>query len=83
MRLPRTNQCPICRRSFAGSIGLWQHAKAKHKKPCHAVALRWMRDAAFSPAAPHETIASRMIEAQLQAAMRERVDEEWLLEAIA
>lgn len=74
-----TASCPICRKSFHDRIGVYQHAKAKHKR--HN--LDSLRMAASLPRDDDEpSMADRMIEAQLQHAMGGPVDEDWLLDAI-
>jgi hypothetical protein len=73
-----TAHCPVCKRTFGDKGAVYNHAKVKHKnlKPKELRALR------PQPAEQEESMADRMINAQIQAAMGGPVDEDWLLDCM-
>jgi hypothetical protein len=72
-------QCPICGRVFKGNEGVRAHASAKHPKhhvfPDGRAVLRCDLD-------DEPSMADLMIAAQLQQAIGEPVEDDWLLDAI-
>lgn len=90
-RPPATDKpfpCPYCARAFADADGRWMHAKAKHPgRSLKALKTDRQREAdakvrVRGPDPGEESMASRMIDAQLQFAMGGPVDEDWLLDCL-
>ena len=71
-----TECCPICRKSrLFTPDGLRHHVMAKHKKHHPRTFQLWPQD-------EDESIASRMLKAQIEAAMGGPVEEDYLLDMI-